>query len=71
MRENEEDWKKQLNTVIIEIAGMNELLFHKAECFQLLTKLEGISQIEDMSFDLYRKTVFECISLLQSLKNVF
>ena len=43
MRENEEDWKKQLNTVIIEIAGMNELLFHKAECFQLLTKLEGIS----------------------------
>jgi hypothetical protein len=27
MRENSEDWKKQLNTVIIEIAGLNEI-FH-------------------------------------------
>ena len=69
MREHGEDWKKQLNTVIIEIAGINELLIYKAEGFQLLSKLEGMSQI-DMSFDLYRKTVFECINLLQSLKYV-
>jgi hypothetical protein len=26
MRENEEDWKKQLQTVIVEIAGLNEIL---------------------------------------------
>ena len=25
MRENEEDWEKQLNTVIIEIAGLNKI----------------------------------------------
>jgi hypothetical protein len=25
MREHEEDWKKQLDTVIIEIAGLNEI----------------------------------------------
>ena len=68
MRENEEDWEKQLNTVIVEIAGMNELIFCNASSFQLLTKLEGILQIKSMSFDLYRKTVFECISLLQGLK---
>lgn len=68
MRENEENWQKQLNTVIIEITGMNELLIYKPEGFQLLTKLEGMFQIEGMSFDLYRKTVFECISLLQGLK---
>lgn len=68
MRENEENWQKQLNTVIIEIAGMNELLMNKSDGFQLLTKLEGMLQIEGMSFDLYRKTVFECISLLQGLK---
>lgn len=68
MRENEENWQKQLNTVIIEITGMNELLIYKPEGFQLLTKLEGMLQIEGMSFDLYRKTVFECISLLQGLK---
>ena len=69
MRENKEDWQKQLNTVIIEITGINELVIHRAQDFQLLTKLEGMLQLEDMSFDLYRKTVFECISLLQELKN--
>jgi len=25
MRENNEDWKKQLNTVIIEVAGLNAI----------------------------------------------
>jgi hypothetical protein len=25
MREHNEDWKKQLDTVIIEIAGLNEI----------------------------------------------
>ena len=71
MREHEEDWKKHLNTVIIEITGMNELLNCSPEGFQLISKLEGMSQIEDMSFDLYRKTVFECISLLQGFKYAF
>ena len=27
MREHEEDWLKQLNTVILEIAGMGEIFF--------------------------------------------
>jgi hypothetical protein len=27
MRENNEDWEKQLNTVVLEIAGLNEI-FH-------------------------------------------
>ena len=26
MRENGEDWRKQLNTVLIEIAGLNDIL---------------------------------------------
>jgi hypothetical protein len=25
MKENEEDWEKQLDTVILEIAGLNEI----------------------------------------------
>jgi hypothetical protein len=28
MREHEEDWPKQLDTVIIEIAGLNEIFIH-------------------------------------------
>ena len=65
MRENNEDWIKQLETVIIEIAGLNEI-FIDPHFLQLLSKLEGMRLIE-MNFEFYRKTVFECISLLQEL----
>jgi hypothetical protein len=63
MRENEEDWEKQLNTVILEITGINEIFMIDAVLLQLLSKLEGLKEV-DTTFDLYRKTVFETISLL-------
>ena len=62
MREHEEDWPKQLDTVIIEVAGMNEVFLNQ-QFLQLLCKLEGL-KTQETSFELYRKTVFECISLL-------
>ena len=65
MREHEEDWPKQLETVILEIAGLNEI-FMAPQFLQLLCKLEGL-KVQETSFELYRKTVFECISLLQEL----
>lgn len=65
MRENDEDWEKQLNTVTLEIAGLNEL-FIGPLFLQLLSKLEGL-RIVETNFELYRKTVFECINLLQEL----
>ena len=70
MRENNEDWEKQLNTVIIEIAGLNEIFIFNPQFLQLLTKLEGLKLVQ-IDFNLYRKTVFECINLLQGCnKNV-
>ena len=63
MNENHEDWKKQLNTVTIEIAGLNEIFFTEPQFLQLLSKLEGLKIVE-MEFSSYRKTVFECINLL-------
>lgn len=65
MRENDEDWKKQINTVIIELVGMNEI-FESPVLLQLLSKLEGLN-VKETEFDIYRKTVFECINLLQEL----
>ena len=65
MRENGEDWYKQLQTVTLEIAGLNEL-FISPIFLQLLSKLEGL-QIKEVSFELYRKTIFECINILQEL----
>ena len=69
MRENDEDWVRQLDTVIIEIAGLNEI-FTSPQFLQLLSKLEGI-KTHEITFDLYRKTIFESISILQELKREF
>lgn len=64
MRENEENWKSQLSTVIIEIAGLNEIINVNPNFIQLLSKLEGLL-VEDTGFLTYRKTIFEAIALLQ------
>ena len=46
MWENNEDWKKQLDTVSIEIAGLNSLIVENfaSQFLQLLLKLEGLKQ---------------------------
>ena len=68
MRENEEDWEKQLNTVILEIAGLNEIFVEDPQFLQLLSKLEGIRAVAAVTdFAIYRKTVFESIGLLRGL----
>ena len=66
MRENEENWEKQLETVIIEVVGLNEIFIMCPTFLQLLSKLEGL-RVQEMNFELYRKTVFECINLIQEL----
>ena len=63
MRENHEDWDKQLETVIIDIAGKDEIFIHNSHFLQLLSKLEGL-RIVDVDFSIYRKTIFECINLI-------
>ena len=66
MRENGENWQKQLNTVILEVAGLSEIFNSYPQFLQLLSKMEGLLKIET-DFSEYRKAVFECINLLQEL----
>lgn len=70
MRENEEDWRKQLDTVTLEVVGLNEIFLSFPQFLQLLSKLEGLQESEDVEFDLYRKTIFEAINLLQEINRV-
>ncbi len=63
MRENNEDWQKQLDGLVLEITGLNEIFVINGTLVSLLSKLEGLRAL-DVSFDLYRKTVFETISLI-------
>lgn len=66
MRENNENWKGQLDTVIIELIGLHEILYLDEQFIILLSKLEGLRNIE-VDFMSYRKTVFETISLLREI----
>lgn len=68
MRENGENWIGQLKTLIVELSGLNELSSDSNEKFLiLLSKLKGL-EVEDTDFQIYRKTVFECISLLREMR---
>ena len=70
MKEHEEDWLKQLDTVSIEIAGINALIESDktSQFLQLLFKLEGLKEKQNIDFEIYRKTVFETINILQGMK---
>lgn len=62
MRENEENWKKQLQTVIDEIVGLNEVFSKELNFLILLCKLESLYEIKE--FQDFRKIIFESINLL-------
>ena len=70
MREENENWEKTLETIIEELSGMDRVLIDQHDIlFPLLCKLEGLFLLnEKESFPLYRRTIFECLSLINELK---
>lgn len=69
-REENIDWKKPLETIVVELAGMNLLLIDQQDIlFPLLCKLEGLFTLtKEEDFFLFRRTIFECLSLMNNLK---
>jgi hypothetical protein len=69
MRENSENWINHLDSLTLEILGLGNIAqINENENFLILiSKLEGL-RIKDSNFSIYRKTVFECISLLGELR---
>ena len=69
-REEGIDWETPLTTIMEELAGMDRLLLDEHEIlFCLLSKLEGLFMlINEDDFFLFRRTIFECLSLMNSLK---
>lgn len=68
-REEGGDWGAPLQNLIIEIAGMNNLFIDHTDLFHILCKLEALLTLtaED-DFPMFRKTIFECLGLLNGLK---
>lgn len=65
MKENEEDWDKQLQSVLNEFVGLNRVFADNINFLILLSKLESLFVIED--FQEFRKTIFESINLIGEL----
>lgn len=69
-REEGVDWQKPLASIQEELAGMDMLLLdHHKILFQIMSKLEGLFTLtqEDDFMD-FRKTIFECLNLVNELK---
>lgn len=69
-REEGGDWEKPLETIIEELVGMNDLFLDQQDkIFVIICKLQGIFNLTDKDdFQLYRRTIFECLSLLNGLE---
>lgn len=73
-REEGADWAAPLSTIIEELAGMASLfekLPQQKTFLSLISKLEGLFDLaEESNFLLFRRIIFECLSLLAQLKNL-
>jgi hypothetical protein len=65
LREENLDWKKHLQTILIELSGLNNLI-NEYKLIGIMSKLESLYNLEE--FYLYRKTIFEILSALDGLE---
>ena len=71
LREEGQDWQKPLQTIIEQLVGLQRLFLGQQEqiFFILLCKLEGMNiLVSDQQFSLYRRVIFECLSILSEMK---
>ena len=61
-KEKNGEWEKFLNTIIIELMGIEE--FDSINSWALIGKL---CSLKFLSYEFFRKTVFECINLVRGL----
>lgn len=67
MREKEENWRKQLDSVLVELRGLHKMFGGELDFLILLSKLEGLAEVDDLM--IYRSTVFSVISLMTEMAN--
>ena len=71
IRQEGAQWQKPLQTIIEELVGMQKLMKNNYSeiFFPLLNKLEGLYSLnETQDFSCYRRIIFECLSLMNTLQ---
>lgn len=73
MKEEKLNWEDALKSIIIELSGLSRILYkNQRELFQILCKLNGLLESKDdikNDFKIFRKTIFECLNLMNVLEN--
>ena len=69
IREEGGDWQSPLRNLLIELAGLDELLLESVDFFSLLCKMEALLGLtSDDDFFAFRRTIFECLNILSEVK---
>ncbi len=66
LREEGKKWEKFLETLLIELGGLDSIFRNQVNFIVVIGKLEGLLDLND--FKIYRKTIFEIINLIDSFK---
>ena len=66
LKEEEKDWHKYLEGLLIEFNGM-DMLLEEVNLMALIAKLEGLKDVEE--HELFRKVIFDCIDLVKKVPN--
>lgn len=67
MREHNEDWRKQLYSVIIEVRGLHRIFGDQLDFLILLSTLEGLNDEQESPFMEYRAAVFSATSIISEM----
>ena len=72
MREEGKDWIKPLETLSLELLGLNALFPDDPSLFSAVCKMEGMKELgEKVEFMTYRRTIFEICGLLNKAQESF
>ena len=63
-REKDGEWEKFLETIIIELAAWEKELYS----INYFTLIHKVHMLRFLSYEYFRKTIFECMNLINNLK---
>lgn len=62
-KEKKREWESFLDTILVELLGQEE----KIECINYWKLMGKLGALRYLSYFYFRKTIFDCISLVNSL----
>lgn len=68
-REEKREWIKPLQTILYQITGLESLLETEISFLTIMSKLEFLIYSDSNDFLSFRRTIFECMGLIEEERN--